>query len=114
MQTAGNREVIFSSTLIVADKEEAMVEFDSHDEHFRIIFIFDPSAEGAREIRWVADAANTLRVTVAKWSNPLGTTLPMPIRIGTAGNQTLSFQIVHWKIAELINRADVQFLLGEA
>ena len=110
----GDREIVHSCTLIVPEREQALISFAVGGWSINVEVAFeqgeDKEAEGSMDVYPVDN--NRLRMTFKNWNNPLGTATSQPIRIGnTNRKRELSFLATHWRIGT-INRMDILFLLG--
>jgi len=110
----GNRKVVYTSSLIIPEGEDAWIFFDVGDWHVKVNLIFNISDEenenGAISIEGIDDHA---KVTFFNWNNSLGTVTVNPVELGkTNEGKRLTFMASHWLIGR-VNKIDVQFLIGE-
>lgn len=109
----GDKELVYSSSLIIPEGEGAGVSFKLGDWEikFEIEFVSSPDKNGPQEAK-LETTKDAVRLILINWNNALGTAIPEPTRIGeTNDGRVLSFMVNHWLIGT-IRRLDLQFLLG--
>lgn len=109
----GDKELVYSSSLIIPEGEEAWLSFklDDWEINFKIIFVTSPDKTGPQEVKLEA-IQDTVHLSLINWNNSLGTAITKPTRIGeTNDGRLLSFMANHWRIGT-VHRLDLQFLLG--
>jgi hypothetical protein len=117
----GGREILHTSTLIVAAGEDAWIEFPIGNRLVRINVIFrvTPPEQGKTlpagiHIEQKGDYGE---LVLSDWSNPLGTATKRPVELATTEEGTKVYLMIwHTQVgeAEATARLDLQFSAGVA
>ena len=110
--------MIFSTSLLLADSEPALVEFvpqnGEQNQPVRVQLLFDPNLSNDQTgptIAWLGKQ-DKLEVTFKGWNSPLGTALAGPERFGYLGKKGLFMHTAHFKIGSQ-NLVHLYILLGD-
>lgn len=106
----GERELVFSATFLIADREVARFEVPVGDQRFPVRLQFIPS-ENDPVARWRYEEG-VLHLRILGWSSSVATSLAVPMQFGEVGGKTFGFTLVHQKVLPSNNLATVQFLTG--
>jgi hypothetical protein len=106
-----DKQVAFSTTLLIPDGIEAKVSQVISEWPLKFVFVFKPN-EGDKTSYVFSPEGDTMRMTFLAWKNSLGTALLSPVKIGTTGDgRNVGVMLFHQK-AGAMNRIDFQILLG--
>ena len=110
----GDREVVYSTGIIVPKNEEAQIEFDYSDEivPVRIRFKQENEAEETSSSIEAELVDGQLKLTFVNWDNPIGTATTEPMELGKfRDGRSLSLMVASWAVGT-ISKMDIQFLVG--
>ena len=109
----GELRVIHSTTVIIPEGEEVVVEFDFDDWRAKVRFGFEDLSDDKEKqrisIKPVEEAA---QVTFHGWTNTLGTATVEPIKVATVGTSSALFMLVSHHCIGKVNKMDVNFFAG--
>jgi hypothetical protein len=115
MIKVGERELIFSATVITQDECDVTCTFPINEVQTTVILCFHPSPEGGKEqpsVEAKVIGQNQLRIGLRGWSNAIGTATKEPVKIGqTSDGRGIGILLYSQRVGD-INRLDFQVVLG--
>lgn len=112
MVKIGDRELVFTATLILGDDETADLQVPVRDVTLPIKLRFVGGDSPQQTGHW-RTVDGVLHMEFAGWLNPLGSAFDPPERIGDVGGAPLWFQMAHHRIVS-VNLVHLLILVGEA
>ena len=106
----GGREIVYSTSLILAEDEDATFDFtvEGWGVQIRVLFEYDDNENRIK----LSSKDNVLEMRFMNWGSKIGTTVRTPQIIGKSPTgRDLSFIAVHWKIGA-VNKLDLQFSMS--
>lgn len=106
-----NKEVVFSTTIIVADDVEVEISNVLANWPYQFRLVFKPN-DGISPNYIFTPTGNVLKMEFKCWNNSLGSSLINPVKIGTYHDgRNLGVMVFQHKAGNM-NRVDFQILLG--
>jgi hypothetical protein len=109
----GNREVVWSGTLLVPDSEVGIIETTLGLWPLRIEIRFMPNEGSSPELSWQGSAGvGPLQMTFKGWKNPLGAAVKVPQLLGTTSDgRKFGFMASVYRVGD-VSKIDFQLLWG--
>ena len=111
----GNKEVVYSTGLIMPNNEEAQVDLVFSGERISLGISFrEENGPQKNTSRIDAKVVNgQLRLTFVNWNNPIGTATTEPMELGTLKDgRSVFLMVATWSIGTTM-KMDLQCLLGQ-
>jgi hypothetical protein len=108
----GDKELVFSTSFMLAGDELASFEIPIDGEQLRLDLKFIPGASSEREGRWNF-SDGVIHFEFVGWRNSIGTAVSEPQKFGEIGDRRLYFQMAHYLVGE-VNVVHFQLLLGDS
>jgi hypothetical protein len=111
MVTIDSKNVVFSTSFMVGNDQEALIDVDIQGEILKLGITFT-SATTAEDRNGAWHQENgVVRFTFAGWNNPLGTCVLEPTKFGDIAGKRIYFQLAHHFVGEQ-NLAHLFILVG--
>jgi hypothetical protein len=106
------KDLVFSSTFMVGNNQEAEIEFPINEDKLKLSITFKATeAPGERNGEW-KQVDGVVKFTFTGWSNPMGTCVAEPTKFGDIGGKRIYFQLANHYVGEQ-NLASLFILLGD-
>lgn len=110
----GNKEVIYSTALLMSQAEEAQVDIVYSHERIPLSLRFEEEDGGNKISPRIKTSLfeGRLQFTFVNWDNPIGTATTEPVEIATTKDgHTIFVMVAVWSI-ETTRKINLQYLLG--
>lgn len=113
MVTIDSKKVIFSTSFMVSNDQEALINVPLDDsEPLKLGITFKPAIAGDERTGAWQQENGVVRFTFAGWNNPLGTCVIEPTKFGDIRGKLIYFQLAHHFLGEQ-NLAHLFILIGD-
>lgn len=112
MVTIDSKKVVFSTSFMVANGQEALIDVPIQGEILKLGVTFKPASTGEERNGAWQQENGVVRFTFTGWSNPLGTCVLEPTKFGDIGGKRIYFQLAHHFVGEQ-NLAHLFILVGD-
>ena len=113
MKKIGDRDVVYNGSFIIHSGEEALFDVPIGDPNIKISLVFDSASpdSGNSNTSWSFNDG-LLRIVFKGWTNPLGSALIKPNKLGDAiDGRSFGFNVVHQHIGS-VNYVNFELYLG--
>lgn len=109
----GDKELCFSTTLLMTDEQEAEIVTVVDDWELKITIALVQKSNEEKSISWSAVTGNHARIEFCGWRDSLGSATASPVYIGVTdtSNRAVGFGACHHRVGT-VNRLDFQIYLG--
>lgn len=114
MVRIGNREQIFTTSLLLADDEEATVRVTIGQWHvdLSLVFVAERNGQSPGTVSWSGEG-NVVRFHAVGWKNVGGASTTEPAGFGDVNGRRMYFQLAQHRIGSM-NLAHLFISLGDA
>lgn len=113
MVTIDGKQIAFTTSFMVKNDQDALIDFEIHGTKLRFAFRFKSGVTAAdRSGEWRTDESGVVRFTFGGWDNALGTCVAEPLKCGEVGGKLVYFQLAQHFVGE-VNLVDLFVLVEE-